>query len=211
MRFPAYSTVRSSGRLWLAALLASTGVAVAAPAAHAAFGVESFFAANCKAGFEGCNKAASPAEEKEKAEKEGFTQAGGHPPFGITDFKINTTGKFPTEVPSGIVTHIRTDVAPGVSTNPEAVPKCSFPEFGKEALPGTGLFEEPKCNGETKIGLNSVVVFTGVGDLPLANQPVYNLVQPEGLSSAFGVALELPKPLTEAELNKVFKGTQPAI
>ena len=150
---------------------------------------------------------------------EAFTQAGGHPNFGVTDFKINTTGAFPNQapegLPGGIVTHLRTDVAPGLSTNPEAVPKCSFEEFGKEALPGSGLFEKPsaKCESESKIGLNSVVVWLGPepspvgGDLPLANQPVYNLVQPKGLSSDFGVALKLPKPLTEAELFAIFKGT----
>jgi hypothetical protein len=188
-------------------------VAISTPAAQGAFGVESFFAANCKVST--CAKAASPAEELAKAEAEGYSQASGHPPFGVTDFKVNTTGSFPFEVPEGlpggIVTHVRTDVAPGVSTNPEAVPKCSFEEFGKEALPGTGLFVEPKCNSETQVGLNSVVLFTGVADLPLTNQPVYNLVQPKGLSSDFGVALELPKALTEVELNAVFHGTQPAI
>jgi hypothetical protein len=205
--------MRLRARSLLLGTVACAVVAISAPAAQGAFGVESFFAANCKVST--CAKAASPAEELAKAEAEGYSQASGHPPFGVTDFKVNTTGSFPFEVPEGlpggIVTHVRTDVAPGVSTNPEAVPKCSFEEFGKEALPGTGLFVEPKCNSETQVGLNSVVLFTGVADLPLTNQPVYNLVQPEGLSSDFGVALELPKALTEVELNAVFHGTQPAI
>ena len=36
------------------------------------------------------------------AEEEGFTQAAGHPNFGITDFKINTIGTIPNEAPAGL-------------------------------------------------------------------------------------------------------------
>ncbi len=190
MRFPAFATIRSSGRVWFVALLAGLGLAAVAPAAHAAFGVESFFAANCNAASEGCKKAANPAEEKEKAEKEGFTQAGGHPPFGVTDFTINHSK---AGVPEGIVSHIRTDVAPGVSTNPEGVGKCSMAEFGAEELaPGTGVFPEPTCAKNTIIGTNKVVVYVELAksDVPLEGT-VYNLVQPEGLSSDFGVAISL--------------------
>jgi hypothetical protein len=149
--------------------------------------VESFFAANCKVST--CKKV-PPAEEKAKAELEGFTQAAGHPPFGITDFTVKTVaGK-----PEGIVTHIRTDVAPGVSTNPQAVPKCSAGEFGVEVAPG--IFTPPACKAETIIGENKVVVFVeGFGDLPLSGT-VYNLEQPKGRSSLFGVALELPEFIT---------------
>jgi hypothetical protein len=184
-------------------------VVLSAPAAQAAAGIESFFASNCKVNT--CKKVA-PAEEKEKAELEGFTQAGGHPNFGITDFKIDTTGAFPNEAPSGVVTHIRTDVAPGVSTNPQAVSKCSLGEFGSE-LPGTGFFLAPTCKGESEIGVNQAVVYLGPkpspegGDLPLEGN-VYNLVQPTGLASDFGVALKLEKALTEHILSGTpYKGT----
>jgi hypothetical protein len=195
-------------RFSLLALLVGATVAISAPAAQAAFGVERFFAASCKVNT--C-KTVPPAEELEKAEKEGYTQAAGHPNFGITDFKINTTGTFPAEVPSGVITHLRTDVAPGFSTNPEAVPKCSFAEFGSEALPKSGLFLETTCKPETEIGVNEALVFAGAGgDVPLSGK-VYNLVQPKGLASDFGVALKLPKPLTEFELFEIFKGSQPGI
>lgn len=170
-------------------------VAVSAPAAQAAFGIEARFAANCH--FSTCGEFGGPPLKNSEL----FTQAAGHPPAGITAFKINTTGG----VPSGIVTHVRTDVGVGVSTNPEAVAKCSFAEFGKEELPGSGLFGKPACKAESEIGFNSVVVFTGASDLSLPEQPVYNLVQPTGLASDFGVALELPIPLTKAKLHKVFE------
>lgn len=197
-------------RLSLLALLVGALVVVSATAAEAAPGIESFYAANCKVNT--CKKV-PPAEEKEKAELEGFTQAGGHPNFGITDFKIKTVGVFPNEAPEGVdgkgggvVTHVRTDVAPGVSTNPEAVAKCSMEEFnGAAGEVAPGFFTAPECKGATEIGLNDVVVWLGPegGDLPLSGNVVYNLEQPKGLASDFGVALKLPLPLTE----KIFKGT----
>jgi len=190
--------MRSSVRFSFIALLLSAMVAVAAPAAaQAAFGVESFFASNCKVNT--CKKV-PPAEEKAKAEVEGFTQAGGHPNFGITDFTVNTrTASEGGLAPEGIVTFVRTDVAPGLSTNPEAVPKCSAEQFGTtEVAPGT--FTPPTCAPGTILGENKVVVAVQTGpdkflDLPLSGT-VYNLEQSPGLASKFGVALALPEALT---------------
>jgi hypothetical protein len=239
MRFPAYGGVRPA-RTWLIALLAGAGVAlaVAVPAAQAApeaLGVESVFAGNCKPTFVNCNKAppgATPAEEVAKAEKEGYTQAAGHPAYGVTEFKVDSqvvqTVPFEAVAPTATVTHVRTDVGPGVSTNPEAVEKCSLADFGKtEAIPGTGFYTKSECKENEKggkkevrseIGENKVVViiepFPGFFEnLSLAGK-VYNLVQPTGLSSDFGVALKLPQELTEAELAKGFAehplpGTEP--
>jgi hypothetical protein len=202
--------VRSQVRISFVALLVGAFVFVLAPGiAQAAAGIESFFASNCNVNT--CKKepGETKAEELAKAKTEGFTQAGGHPNFGITDFKIDTTGAFPNEAPSGVITHIRTDVAPGVATNPDSPAKCSFEEFGKEFEPApgihTGLYEKPKCESGSEIGVNSVIVYLGPeaspkgGDLPIEGN-VYNLLQPKGLASDFGVALPLPKALTEALL-----------
>jgi hypothetical protein len=212
MRFPADTKIRSV-RIWLIALFAGAGLAAFAPAAQAApeaLGVESFFAGNCKTGHS-CTPAppnATPAEEKAKAEAEGYTQAAGHPALGVTEFKINTVPKttFPNEAPLAVVTHVRTDVAPGVSTNPEAMGKCSMEEFDSiEVAPG--FFTAPTCKAETEIGVNNVVLYLGPepspkgGDLPLEGK-VYNLEQPTGLASDFGVALPLPEQLTEALFGK---------
>jgi hypothetical protein len=203
------------GTVACALTVACAAMALAVPAAQAAtpFGVESFVAANCTQAHETCGEEPGTTFPTEPSLSEAYTQAAGHPPWGITTFKVNTEEgtKFPNAVPAGIatvgpVTHVRTDVAPGVSTNPEAVAKCSFEEFGKEAIPGTGLYSEPKCSTASEIGENKVVVWIGPvgGDLPLHGK-AYNLVQPEGLASDFGVALELPKPLTAAKLKKAFE------
>jgi hypothetical protein len=223
MRFPAITGTRPV-RVWLVALLTGAGLAAASPSAYAAFGVESFFAGNCnaasKAETTGCKHAATPAEEKANAEVEGYTQAAGHPAFGVTDFAVNThveqTMPFQAVAPDGIVTHVRTDVGPGVSTNPEAMEKCSLEAFGEtEAVPGTGFYVKSKCaegTGEkekgTEIGVNKVVVLIEpvkgfFEDLPLEGK-VYNLAQPHGLAADFGVALELPILLTEGVLKKAF-------
>lgn len=212
-------------RCWLLGMLAClmcvSGAVGAAGAIAAEFGVERFVAANCEQAHEKCGEEAITTYPTEPSVSEAYTQAAGHPPWGVTTFKVNTEGTFPNEAPSeiftaGPVTHVRTDVAPGVSTDPEAVAKCSFAQFGEEVLPGSGLFPAPKCSSESEIGENKVVVWLGPepspkgGDLPLHGR-VYNLIQPEGLASDFGVALELPIPLTQAKLNAVFHGTEPAI
>jgi hypothetical protein len=196
------SRVRSLlvGTVVSAATVVFAAMALAVPAAQAAgFGVERFVAANCIAGHEGCAEelfeGAYPLpKEPTKAEAEavGYTQAAGNPPYGITAFKVDTVGAFPHAVPTGIVTHVRTDVAPGVSTNPTAVPLCSTEEFGEGPGP---FYAEPKCKAGSVIGKNKVVIVVsptaGVfEDVPIEGT-VYNVVQPKGVSSLFGVALPL--------------------
>jgi hypothetical protein len=194
--------MRSPARVSFLALLAGAVLAVPVSAAQAApeFGVASFYAANCK--VEGCNKGATPAEDKAKAEAEVYGQAAGHPPFGVTDFKLASHeaggGLF---LPNQNLKNLRIDVAPGVSTNPQAVPMCtveSFKGHEVEPVPGVHAFTEPECpkvggKPESEIGENIVKTVVEVAhgvfaDVPLSGK-VYNLVQPNGDSSYFGVAL----------------------
>ncbi|HEV2945113.1 MAG TPA: hypothetical protein VGX26_08375 [Solirubrobacteraceae bacterium] len=205
--------------------------AIWVPAAQAAteFGPEILVAGNCTEAFKTCgsNLLTGPyAFPKEpsvtEARVEGYTQAAGHPAWGVTSFKVKTEGTLPNEVPAGLLTagpvkHVRTDVGPGVSTNPEAVPLCTKEQFGeKEVVPGTGFYPVPACKPETEIGVNQVTVYAGSkpfpegGDLPIEGK-AYNLEQPQGVASVFGVALELPKALTEKILGGIFKGSQPTI
>jgi hypothetical protein len=195
--------MRFHARVSLLVLVIGAVVAVSASAAQAAPGVESFFASNCKVNT--CKKVPK-AEEKEKAELEGFTQAGGHPNYGITDFTVNTKEIAPgVYEPEGNVVHVRTDVAPGVATNPQAVEKCSMKEFDSTEV-APGFFLAPTCKSATEIGVNEAVVFDGAGDLSLTGD-AYNLEQPKGLASDFGVALALPKAFTEI----IFKGPTPQL
>jgi hypothetical protein len=202
-------------------------VAVSAPAAQAAEApaIEKFVATNCTVVTCGQEDVLGPFFEPKakitvaEAEAEGFTQAGGRVPFGVTDFKIQTVeegspttapGAYPKQVPTSIVTHLRTDVAPGLATNPFAVAQCKAEKFGtKEAVPGTGFYAAPKCSEEpesTVLGENKATVYAGptAKDVPLAGT-VYNLEPEQGLASEFGVALEIPQPLSEGALKAGFK------
>jgi hypothetical protein len=206
----------------LLTLLAGTLVAVAMPvAAQAAEApkIKTLVAVNCK--VETCAQTVTNAGEifgptfgdqvysepkapnPTEAKAEGFLQAGGRIPYGVTDFKVETTGAFPHEVPTSVVTHLRTDVAPGLATDPTAVPECSLKNF-EDTEVGPGVYLPPNCAG-SEIGTQYATVFVetepvkheGI-DVALKGK-VYNLVPAEGLASEFGVALELPEGITKAK------------
>jgi hypothetical protein len=209
-------------RIWLLGTVAVAVLAMVVPVAWGAeFGVEKFVAANCKVGEEFKNCVEETIEVPDppapplvysipkeptltEAKEGGYTQAAGHPGWGVTAFKVNTEGEgIPNATPAGIgtgnaVTHVRTDVAPGVSTNPEAVAKCTMAEFEGIELT-TGIFTPPACSAATEIGVNKVIAYLGPSatpkDYPLEGK-VYNVEQPNGLSSLFGVALVLPEFVT---------------
>jgi hypothetical protein len=222
--------MRSHARVWLLALFCGVLIAGVLPvAAQAEFGVKAFTATNCyvsgcageefPSGFPESGPVWVPKEPTHgEAVEQGFLQAGGRVPFGVTDFEVKTEGTYPNENPSGApVTHVRVDVASGLATAPVAVPGCE--EFGKELVLGethTGLFSAPNCP-ESQIGSEKVTLYfgpnslgAGVSDLPVEGN-VYNLPQPEGLASLFGAALKLPKFVTEAKLGASLNGSQPGI
>ena len=102
-----------------------------------------------------------------------YTQAGGHPYVGVTDFTVaNTNG-----VPAGNVTGIRTDVPPGLISNPQAVPKCTAAQF-------------PKCPSSTQLGVVQLEVYSGGADIWFGAS-VYNMVPPAGKVSDFAFNLPL--------------------
>ncbi len=228
------SQVRFSLLALLTGVLISLALAAGAQAAAEVPLVEKLVATNCKVSTCGQEEVEpgffepKPVISEKEAVTEGFTQAGGRVPFGVTDFKVLTLPEFEgkkakysegTVVPTLRVTHIRTDVAPGLATNPFAVERCSLGEFGTELVPGSHLFTAPagKCEAR-EIGEQSATVYAGnpkeggAGDLPLSGK-VYDLVPGEGeqmanhakLSSLFGVALKLPVPLTGALLKGGFE------
>ena len=221
--------MRSYVRLSLLALLVGALLVVSAPVAMGAEfpAIEKFVATNCVVETCGQENVLGPFFEPKavitvkEAEEEGFTQAGGRVPFGVTDFKLATfeegepavsPGTPNKQVPTSIVTHLRTDVAPGLATNPFAVEQCTLEAFGdKEAVPGSGFYDAPTCGAESKIGNNKVTVYAGptAKDVPLEGT-VYNLKQEEGLASEFGVALSIPQPLSAGALKKGFKEAEEA-
>jgi hypothetical protein len=207
--------MRVHARVWVLSLICGVLLAGLVPAAaQAAVSIEKFVAVNCEE--EECAEKTTEinlgppfgnqeysepqAPSKVEAENEGALQAGQRVPFGITDFKIATEGALPTEKPSGTITHIRTDVAPGLATNPFAVTQCSQANFGQEEarVAGTGFFPAVNCP-ESRIGENKATVYVAAAGIDLAVSGLaYNLVPrpptegKPGLASEFGVALKLP-------------------
>jgi hypothetical protein len=233
--------MRSRVRFSFLALVVGVIVAVSAPAAAlGAVEVEKFVGINCQATAEKCGEkntggtdvfgdpiAETVEPNLTESEAQGYRQAGGRVPFGVTDFTLKHTGSLAagTAVPTGVVTHVRVDVAAGLATSPAAVAQCTMAEFGAtEALPGTGFYAAPKCKEgggahgtgpeSTVIGEETAVVFAA----PLAAKSLppdvsisgklYNLVQPEPPAaprgSLFGAALKLPIGLTKGALEEAF-------
>ena len=203
MRFPAMSAIRST-RIWFSALFVSVVFCSAAPAAHAAFGVESFFAGNCTVAS--CTAKSTSSEF--------FTQAAGHPNFGITDFRLNSVEQkvpFTAFVPEGNIENLRVDVPAGLSTNPQAVPQCSQAEFApehSEVAPGT--FLESACKPETQIGTDAVTVAVEPAAGLFANVTlpgkIFTFSDPtEGLSAEWGI--EIPLETLGAEFKGLFSHT----
>jgi hypothetical protein len=217
--------MRVQVRFALLALLVGALVAVSASVAQASVEIEKFVGVNCAEGFEHCGEKSTgktdafgtPLDETvepspEESEEQGYRQAGGHVPFGVTDFTVKHSGSYSagTAIPNQVVTHVRVDVAAGLATSPAAVPQCTMAEFtGSEVGP---FFTAPSCKTgggphgtgpeSTVIGEESATVYVaGVGDVVLKGT-LYNLVQPEppakARASYFGAALALPKPLTES-------------
>ncbi len=80
-------------------------------------------------------------------------------PFGVTDFLVQSVGSYPEKIPTAATTHIRTDVAPGLATNPFAVERCSQEDFsggpGASPLASAGLFAPLTPNAKKAKSANS--------------------------------------------------------
>jgi hypothetical protein len=212
-------------RLSLVALFASAVVGLSASAAQASLEIQKFVGINCKAAYETCGEnGKSPfgetvEPEKVESKEQGFTQAGGRVPYGVTDFTVEHVGNIEagTAIPTSFVTHVRVDVAPGLATSPANVPQCTMKEFGETSpVVAFGFYEAPECQAgglgpheigpeSTVIGEEKAIVYDGTGDLPVAGV-LYNLEPPKPPAKAraalYGAALELPKAFTEFVLKK---------
>jgi hypothetical protein len=147
---------------------------VSAPSARAAFGAASFEAGTCLA--TSCTYT-SPHEAF-------YTQAAGHPPWGITKFEMNHNG---SKVEGEPLKRIRVDVPPGLAADPEALPKCAREQF--EANPSDC---SAAAVGTTELEA-AVEPVRGSGitlALPKLTGTVYNLDPSPGLPLDFGIDVE---------------------
>ncbi len=147
--------MRSTGRvLGLCAVVSACAtVALQAPAALGAnFGIKEWEAGTCTE--KGC-EASTPEQF--------YTQAAGHPPFGITDFALNTNAT--TGAPEGKIKEVRVDIPPGLSVNPFAVPYCKLTEL--ESIAGC---PEKTQVGEAKLKVHVLAIIPAE-----VSAPVYNM------------------------------------
>ncbi len=185
--------------------------ALGASPAKAAFGIASWEALTCAEnvdtplvpGAPGAIKAPFPIpKDPEQCTKDTedkfFTEAAGHPPFGLTDFTLNTMGAPATEgFPEGFVEEIVVDTPEGLGVNPEAsAVKCTVAELS--ATPA------PTCSPLSIVGFNYLTVASqappclegGTTPVPCENTraklPVYNLVSFDGVPSMVGFPTSAP-------------------
>jgi len=179
----------SRSPLGLLALTAAFFVlAVGASSAQAAFGIENWEVVTCKENADtpalGGKIEGTPTEVEESKSAgqctaatptKWYKQAGGHPPFAITDFTLNNLGGFP----EGFVKDIIVDAPEGLDVNPEAYPAC--PLATAEAAITT-------CPLTTLVGINYLTVVTSVSPLKQARAaaPVFNIEPFQGHPSMVG-------------------------
>lgn len=126
-----------------------------------------------------------------------FTQAAGHPNFGITDFMLNTfSSPGAANFPEGFVKDITVETPEGLDVNPEAsTEKCTVDQL--KAVP-------PECSPLSLVGAAYLTVAgqappctsppLPVNACPLVRVklPVYNLVPFQGVPSMVGFPTSAP-------------------
>src|SRR3984957_17534020 len=184
MRFPSAGVRPRHGltSLVLAALLTGSIVFAmlgpAAPSARAAFGVEKWEAGTCKESS--CN-----IEGKDPS-AEFYTQAAGHPNFGITNFSFNykEVGLLvKAKEPEGKVKSVRVDLPPGLAVDPEAVEQCPEALITKLECPAASQVGEDEAIGTAELTL-------GVKTTVTESFPVFDVQRQPGEPARFGVEVK---------------------
>lgn len=177
-------------RLLIAVAVMSLGAVFAVPGAQAEFGIAKWQALTCKENTDvpaapgAPPLAQSPGQCTKETPSKWFTQAAGHPNWGITDFTLNT---FPPlsgaeGFPEGFVKDIIVDTPEGLSVNPEAAPQCTVAQL-----------ETVTCPPASQVGTNYLTVAVTAPEPTCAPclqarvaVPVYNLVPFNGAPSMVG-------------------------
>ena len=167
------------GRVALVALVAGALVWMSPAPAQASFGISKFESLTCKENApEG-----KPGECNAGTPGQFFTQAGGHPNFGVTDFAFNEFGT----AGNGVKT-IRTDLPVGFSTNPQALPLCAMSDL--EA--NLGKAEESHCPKSSVAGVQEITLVLPGPTFATLTGTVYNVEPAFGLPLEFGIDIALP-------------------
>jgi hypothetical protein len=161
--------VTSAALAVMALLLAAFGASSAA-----AIGIGKWEAGTCSL--------ATCTETGVLPETEFFSQAAGHPPYGVTDFTVNAENEDQAK-------RVKVELPAGLNVNPQATPRCSVQTFEED---------DANCGPASEVGISEVTTEPKVLGLPLKigplKFPVYNLEPKPGEPALFGfhVKLEIP-------------------
>ena len=174
MRFPITGVQSRRGRILFVAMLSSVALGLPAAGAGAALSVEKWEAGTCKEST--CNL------EGKDPSAEFYTQAAGHPDFGITNFafKYKEVGLTGAKEPEGKVKDVRVDLPPGLAVNPEAVAQCPEATANAFACPPESQVGEDEAEGTAGIVLS-------VKDTVKESYPVFDIQRKPGEPARFGV------------------------
>jgi len=160
-------------RLALLLLAAALAVVMAPSVARAELSVSKWEAGSCR---ESSCTDAGPLSAF-------YTQAAGHPEFGITDFEFNFKEALGAKVPEGKVKDVRVDLPQGLAVDPEATTEQC----------GEAQLEEFHCPVGSQVGVDEA---TGTAELLLGVRstveesfPVYNMQRKPGEPARFGVEI----------------------
>src|SRR4051794_20297139 len=123
-----------------------------------------------------------------------YTQAAGHPNFGITDFRLATfpaaagVGGFPT----AFVKDIIVGTPEGLSVNPEAAPQCTVEQLVTQTCPPQAIVGSNYLTVAAQSPSGSPPSCPPAGECLQARVklPVYNLIPFEGHPSMVGFLTE---------------------
>jgi hypothetical protein len=150
--------------------------------AFAASSASAIGIANFEAGT--CTTDATPAAECTFASpsSEMYTQAAGHPNYGITDFSVDDVSG------ENQAKRVKVELPKGLNVNPQAVPQCPVATFeSNEAACAASAVGTSYVTSEPEV----LLLKPKIGPLPFT---VYDLVPKEGEPGLFGfhVTLEVP-------------------
>ncbi len=189
--------------------------AFGASSAQADFGIAKFEALTCKTdlsapGLGNWEANGDPCLASDELSRF-YTQAAGHPNFGVTAFLMNQENAPP--LPDGFIKEIRTELPEGLGVNPEATPQCTRKQLSELAAVPPPVVT--KCATEvpgSQVGVNYfTTISTGPPVFPMGTAglaftvpvPVYNLDPEPGEPSSAGFNATGKPTILESDLSPV--------
>ncbi|HTD08520.1 MAG TPA: hypothetical protein VK680_06490 [Solirubrobacteraceae bacterium] len=118
-----------------------------------------------------------------------YTQAAGHPEYGITDFEFEykETGLLKAKEPEGKVKDVRVDLPPGLAVDPEVTETCSEAQLDEFKCPHGSEVGKDEATGTANV--YEELLKLKLGDTITEDFPVYNMARKPWEPARFGVEI----------------------